>query len=159
MIAFPTGVRLAVKGDERRVYDAFVVAHAENGFGDVDEKEVRANIAKACATAEGFVIAIIDGPERIEGVLGLRLNKLWYNSAENPANWFWHELIYWVHPLHRRSRHAAKLLKFGQWWGEQTKQRVVIELLPRDDLVEKEKLLSRFGSRIGGAFLVSAAPT
>jgi hypothetical protein len=154
MTEFPKGVRLAGLGDERRLYDLFMIAHGENGFGTVDPATVREAIRKCCER-DGFATALIDGPERTEAALGLRPTTLWYSKQDDPANWYWIDMLFYVHPLHRRSRHAAKLFQFAKWWEEQTGQPVVLELMPRGDLGRKELLFGRFGHRIGASFAMS----
>ena len=154
MTNFPKGVRMAERGDERRLYDIFMFAHGENGFGSVDETTVREAIRKCCER-EGLALALIDGPERVEAVLGLRLTTLWYAKQDDPANWYWIDMLFYVHPLHRRTRHAAKLFQFAKWWEEQIKQPVILELMPRGDLERKEKLFGHFGHRIGASFAMS----
>lgn len=153
MTDFPKGVRLAQKGDERRLYDLLVMAHAENGFGTMDERVVHETI-QAATERKGYVIALVDGPERIEAAVGLRPAKLWYCSAHVPSNWYWTDLLFYVHPLHRRTRHAVKLFRFAQWWEQEIKQPVVLELMPRDEFAGKDKLFSRFGQKIGSSFVM-----
>ena len=158
MTAFPSGMRLAAVGDEKRIFDFFVIAHAENGWGDLDTKVVWDVINRACKT-DGITIAIIDGPERIEALIGLHpVKAAWYNSDAYP-NWHWADLLIYVHPLHRRTRHALKLLQFAKWWEAHVDMPVILGLLPHERFAEKEKLFSRYGKRIGSAFLVSRYDT
>lgn len=153
MTAFPSGLRLAQPGDERRLFDLFVMAHAENGLGDLHVETVQNVIASACKR-DGVTVALIDGPERVEAAIGLQPRKIaWYNS-DAAGNWHWTDLLFYVHPLHRRSRHAVKLFQFAKWWEQEIKMPVVLELMPRQQLAEKEHLFARFGRRIGSAFLM-----
>ena len=62
-----------------------------------------------------------------------------------------------VHPLHRRSRHAAKLLQFAGWWGHQQHPVILGILLKEGDLWRKEKLFGRYGKRLGSTFLFGEA--
>lgn len=152
MIPFPTGLRMATVGDEDRIYDLFVTAHAENGYGDMDPIIVRAMIHRGCR-GESIVIAIVDGPERIEAVIALHPERRWY-STDARENWYNTDLLIYVHPLHRRSRHAAKLFQFAKWWANESGMPTVLGVVPKDDLAEKEKLFSRYGTRIGGWYSV-----
>ena len=154
MTVFPKDVRLADRGDEKRLLDLFLFAHSENGIGKVYIPEVEAIIAKACNHEAGFVIAVIDGPERIEAALGLRLDKLWYADPNVAESWFYSDLLFYVHPLHRRSRHAIRLLQFAKWWEERTDppMAVVLNLLPRDAFEAKDRFFARHGTRVGSAF-------
>ncbi len=128
------------------------MAHAEHGFGDMDPVVVQQAIAKGC-NREGVAIALIDGPERVEAVIGLHSFKPWW-STDAAANWYWQELLIYVHPLHRRTRHALKLLQFAHWWGEKIKMPVVLNLMPKEGFARKEKLFERSGKKIGGSYLI-----
>ena len=157
MTDFPKGMRLAAPGDEKRILDIFITAHAENGWGDLDLGIVQATILKATGR-EGVVMALIDGAERIEAVMALHSRKAdWYNSDDNPKNYCWHDLLIYVHPLHRRSRHSLKLFRFAQWWEQQIKMPVVLGLLPRGEYTKKKRLFAYFGREIGSAYLIGSA--
>jgi hypothetical protein len=155
MVEFPSGMRLAAAGDEGRLYDLFLMAHMENGWGDVDESIVRTAIARGCKP-DGVVIALVDGPERIEAAIGLHPVRPWYCS-DAVGNWYNSDLLIYVHPLHRRSRHAVKLFHFAQWWEAKTGMPALLGLLPKDDLEDKERLFSKFGRRIGGLYVIDSA--
>lgn len=150
VIPFPDGVRIITTADEKRIFDLCCMAHGENGFGQMDETMVKDVIHKA-ALRQGCIIAAIDGPENIEAMLGLWPAKLWY-CTDDPQNWYWRDMFFYVHPLHRRSRHAATLFRFARWHEEKMQQPVILELMPRDGFEEKDKLFGRFGHRIGSAF-------
>lgn len=152
MTIFPDGLRVATVGDEDRVYALFVMAHAENGYGDMDPIIVKAMIERGCR-GESIVIAIVDGVDRIEAVIALHPERRWY-SSDAFENWYNTDLLIYVHPLHRRSQHAAKLFWFAKWWAKQSGMPTVLGVVPRDDLAEKEKLFSRYGKRIGGWYSV-----
>ena len=152
MIAFPKGLRMAGKGDEDRLFAIFAIAHAENGYGDMDPAVVRKTIAQCCA-GNGGVIAMADGPDRIEAVIGLVPERRWY-STDKPKNYYSVELLLYVHPLHRRTRHAARLFQFAQWWEQQTKMPVVLSLMPREGFPGKDKLFSRFGRRVAASYMI-----
>lgn len=153
MTEFPKGVRLAQQGDERRLFDLCCIAHGENGFGTLDLNAPRIAIDRAIRRDE-LVFAVIDGPDRIEATLGLRMSKPWYCSNDS-ANWYWDDLLFFVHPLHRRSRHAMKLIKFAEWWSDKTQMPVAIMVLPRDgDIERRDKLFRRHASRAGSTFII-----
>lgn len=152
MTNFPEGLRMAVPGDEGRLFHLFVMAHAENGYGDLDESVVKTAIERGCR-GDGIVIGLVDGPERIEAAIGLHPERPWYcTNAE--SNYHSADLLIFVHPLHRRSRHAVKLFQFAQWWERESKIPVVLGLLPKDDLEEKERLFEKFGRRVGSLYLI-----
>lgn len=148
--SLPDGLRLAQPGDQKRLFDFCLTAYAENGFGGIDHGEVR-RVIEAVVWRDNCVFGIIDGPEKIEAGLGLLATKLWYGGE---GDWFWSELLLYVHPQHRRSRHAAKLLQFADWWSRHSAAPVSISLTPADRLVAKERLFSRYGKRVGATFLI-----
>lgn len=153
MTDFPKGLRMARKGDEERLFALFCVAHAENGYGDIDGPHVRAVIERGCV-GDRVVIALAEGPERIEAAIGLTPAKRWYSTADKPENYYSEDLLIYVHPLHRRSRHAVKLFQFAKYWEQETGLPVVLGVMPKDDLEEKEHLFARFGRRIGSLYLI-----
>jgi GNAT superfamily N-acetyltransferase len=143
---------MARHGDEERLFALFLIAHSENGFGDVDLDRVRAKIAKGCV-GDGAVIALADGPERIEAVIGLEPVRFWY-SSDAATNFYSTDLLLYVHPLHRRTRHAAHLFQFAQWWEQQTGLPVVLGLMPKQDFDGKDRLFSRFGRRVSASYMI-----
>ena len=145
------GLRLAREGDAERLMAFCREAHADNGVGSLDEDEVRSVIEQACRR-ERYVFAIADGPERIEAAIGLKPAKVWYCGDDG---WFWDELLVFVHPEHRRSRHAFRLLQFAQWWSRNTGHRVVLNVGPRTGLAEKTALFGRFGKIVGTSVLIT----
>ena len=153
MIPFPTGMRMAAVGDEDRIFALFVVAHAENGYGTMDPIIVKAMIHRGCR-GESVVIAIIDGPERIEAAIALTPEKRWYAATDDRANWYNADLLIFVHPLHRRSRHALKLFQFARWWEFESKLPVILGLVAKEDMERKEEFFNRYGKRVGGWYLV-----
>lgn len=150
---FPAGVRLAQPGDEAGLLELFLLAHHENGWGGVDVQHVRRVIGMATGqNEEGVVVGVIAGPERVEAALGLTLTKQWYGTD---ADWFWTEMLVYVHPEHRRSRHAVRLMRFAQWWGAESGKPVVISSSPVEGAAAKARFFSRFGAVCSVSFLVS----
>lgn len=152
MIDFPADLRMAHPGDEDRLFSLFAMAHAENGFGDLDPIVVKAAIERGCR-GDSIAIALVDGPERIEAAIGLHPEKRWY-STNDTTNWYSSDLLIYVHPMHRRSRHAVRLLQFARYWEERTGIPVILGLMPKDDFEGKEKLFERYGRKVGSLFLI-----
>lgn len=145
----PVGLRLAQQSDAQRLFDTCLDAYKENGFGGVDVDRVRTIIQQGI-DRQHYVWAIIDGPERIEAVLGLQMCRLWYGTDHD---WYWTELLFYVHPDHRQSRHALKLFRFADWWQRNIRMPVVIGVFPTQDLERKEALFSRYAKRAGSFWL------
>ncbi len=146
----PPGIRPIRPGDERGVFDLCMEAYRDNGWGGIDPTEVRSVIAKAIA-GELFIIWIIPGPERIEAVIGFQPARNWYGDA---ASWYYQELVVFVHPSHRRSRHAATLLKFARWFEGVANAPVLICLMAREGQERKRKLLGRYGRECTNVFMI-----
>ena len=153
--SFPIGLRLAQPGDQKRLFDFCLTAHAENGFGGVDHAAVRRTI-EAAVWRDNHVFGLIDGPDRIEAALGLQAQKLWYGGE---GDWFWAELLLYVHPKHRRTRHAEKLFQFADWWSRHAAAPVLISLMPAERLGAKERLFARCGGKRIGATFIFGDPT
>jgi hypothetical protein len=148
--SLPAGLRLAQPTDADRLFDLCMAAYWEGGFGGRDDTVVRAVIARALNRESG-VFGIIDGPDRIEAMLGLEPAKMWYGSD---ADWYWHDLTFFVHPLHRRSRHAITLFKFACWWERHIRMPVVLGVFPTTELELKEAMFERYGKRVGSMYLI-----
>ncbi len=148
----PRGERLARDGDQARIMTLFKLAHRENGWGGMDEAHVADVIDKAANGQGGYVIAIADGQDEIEAVIGLTLTRIWYNTDED---WFWAELIVYVHPAHRRgTRHAVALMQFAQWWAKATGQPVIINMAPVEGFARKARFFGLFGTPFSMGFSV-----
>src|ERR1700727_1535932 len=102
----PSVVRMARIGDEPAIFDFFVLAWNDNGFFPISSKKTIDVIMKACRH-EGVSIGLIcDEKGKIEAATGVCLESYWYTDV-----YFLNELLNFVHPDHRRSRHAQALLK------------------------------------------------
>ena len=145
----PAGVRLAGPDDEAALWDICMAAFADNGFGVLDPASVRATIAKGVRHQGGVVFAVIGDGARIDAVLGLVWTKLWYC-----ADWHWQDLLLFVRPEARESRHAVTLLRFARWWATTTGMHVILGVMSQDDQDRKEKLLSRYARRTSSSFVI-----
>lgn len=142
----PSGLRFARPGDEERLFEFCEAAHADNGQGGMDAQKVRAVIAAACR-GETYVVALVDGPERIEAAVGLQPMAPWYGDD---TAWFWTDLFVFVHPLHRQSGHWRKLFRFVRWWAAKVGYPVILYIWPQNgDLMRKTALFARFGRIVG----------
>lgn len=149
---FPVGVRLARPTDRFQLYDLARMAHRESGYGELDETTIQDIINRGCL-GKGCVFAVIEGPGRIEATIGLRLEKRWY-VTDAAENWHHQDILFFVHPDHRNSRHAAALFNFASWWEQETKMPVVLGVTFSSDAAARERLYSRIGRKIGALFLI-----
>ena len=112
------GVRLATKTDEDELFGLLMLMHSECPVFSFDRDLVRAGI-KSATERTGGLIGVIEGPKRIEATIGLKMG---------PGAWFTkdyalHDMWNFVHPDHRRSTHAKRLIRFAKhcstWFEEQ----------------------------------------
>src|SRR4051794_23816185 len=106
----PKGVRLAGPSDVERLCDFCWVSHADNGLFPLAPAKVVELLKRACWRPNDrppAVIALIDGPDRIEAAVCLDAMTHWYSN-----DWLYVDRFLYVHPAHRRSRHAFRLLQF-----------------------------------------------
>lgn len=148
MHEFPEGLRIATEADERSIFDLLKAAHADNGFGRMSRSKVWDMIRRA--TRDKFaVIAIAPGTERIEAAVCLDSTTEWYSDE-----WFYVDRFLFVHPEHRRSGHDLRLLRFVQWWAQETGATVSFGIYTRKRLAAKGRLYGRFARQVGVSFVI-----
>lgn len=151
-VVFPEGVRMAKQGDEERLFTLFVKGHAENGVGDYDKETVMKVFARACR-ADGIVIAVIDGPDGIEGAIGFIPEKGW-QATNDPKNYYNTNILFYVDSDHRHTRHAQKLVHFAEWLSQESGMPTFLGLIPKSDFARKQHFFSRFGPQVGAFYLI-----
>lgn len=143
----PETVRLCRAGDEKPLFDLCMTAFGDNGWGGCDAAAVRSVISRAIKGE--VVMAVIPGPDRLEAVAGFQPSKLWYGDE---ASWFWTELLVFVHPLHRRSRHFSKLMQFTGWFAHIADAPVLISVMPKISFEAKQRVFSRYGKFVTATY-------
>lgn len=99
------------------------------------------------------VIGLVDGPDRIEAAVCIEAIQHWYSE-----DWFWIDRFLYVHPSHRKSRHAVRLLRFTCWWSDRMGVPVVMSIETLHQLPRKVRLYSRFGRLVGASFVMGRWP-
>lgn len=145
-------MRLARLGDEAALFRIFLDAFKDNGWGGID-LDVVAEVARKACQGDTYVAAIVPGQDRIEAVIGFQPTKMWYGDG---ASWYWSDLLFYVHPLHRRSRHYARLFQFARWWGHSTRMPVVLGIQSTARTRSKSRMFARNAKELGGSFLIDA---
>lgn len=151
-VEFPNGVRMARQGDEERLFTLFVKGHAENGIGDFDKDTVMNVFGRACR-GDGIIIALIDGPDGIEGAIGFTPEKGWQASVD-PKNYYNMNLLFYVDSAHRKTQHAQKLIHFAEWLSQESGMPTFLGLIPKVGFARKQKFFSRFGPQVGAFYLI-----
>lgn len=149
----PEGVRIAVKSDERAIFDLLMTKAAEEGaLAPVNDYKVL-NAIKTATDRKGAVIGIIEENGEIAASIGLVMGQWWYSEA-----WHYEDLWSYVHPEYRRVRRgnvnfAQMLLQFAKWWSEQAGLPVMLGIASSIRTAAKIRLYMRQLPLIGAAFL------
>jgi hypothetical protein len=144
------GVRLARPEDDKPVYELLRRLHAENALGSLAPAKVMAMVRRG-TRGEGGVIGIISGESGIEASIGLVMGQWWYSD-----DWHLEEMWNFVHPDHRRSTHAKKLVEFAKWTSDRLGVPLLLGILTRHRLLPKMRLLQRQVPQVGALFLHNA---
>lgn len=155
MTTKPTNVRLATPTDEDRLFPILMMAHADNGVMPVSEFRVweiiRNGTRKDRPKEErtGYnVIGIIEGKDKIEGVISLELSRMAYSE-----HWHLQDICNYVHPDFRRSNHANDLLEFAKWMAEQMKFPLIFGILTAKRLEAKRRFYQRHAKEAGSLYI------
>lgn len=149
-------MRYAEPADWPRLQHFCQVMHADNGVFALAAHKVNALLKQACwkqTDVPPAVIGLIDGPERIEAAVCLQMMQHWYSDQ-----WFYADRFLYVHPAHRRSRHAFKLFQFCRSWHKMVEVPVVLSIETLHDREAKERLYGRYGRRVGASFVIGRLP-
>lgn len=151
------GVRVARPEDGEAIYQALKLAHDEHGMFKVSEAKTRGMIQRlttarfdpdtgAQILPAGFV-GVIDGPGYLEGLIVLMFAQYWYTDS-----WHLEELINFVHPDHRRTTHAKRLLEYAKWWQRGLGIPLIVGIITQRRLEPKMRLYQRQLPQIGALF-------
>ncbi len=105
------GIRLATVRDEDEIFALLLMLHAENGIFTVNPNKVRLGIQYA-TQRQGAIIYVNEGPQVI-ATLGLCIVQDWYSDDE-----YLSERWNYVHPDHRRTDYARRLIEQAKWSSE-----------------------------------------
>jgi len=147
-------VKLARPGDEAAIFDFFVLAQQDNGFFPISSKKVIDVIMKACRNEAASIGLIKDSNGNIEAASGITLECAWYSDT-----YFLSELLNFVHPDHRRSRHAQALLKFQKDTADLLSKTfgysvpIIPGIMTRKRLEPKMRLFQREFQQVGALFI------
>lgn len=154
MTSRPTSVRLVHPGEEAALFTFVCSSDEEWCLGPRDDTKVRRIIDRAAGGGPmpRPVFGLVPGEKEIEGAVGLFPTELW-NSSELYLRVFFH----YVHPNHRRTRHAVHLAEFAKWFGEESGMPVVFELLHPELTANKAQLFGRQARPAGGLYIHEVA--
>jgi hypothetical protein len=125
----PTNVRIAGPADEQAIHDLLLLDLNENAAhiapidSGLDEapgapESCVAETIRAGTRARGGLCGVIDGPDgKPVAVIILHPTRWWWSRGH-----YWFEVVNFVHPDHRRSRHVDDLLNFARWASDAQSQ-------------------------------------
>jgi GNAT superfamily N-acetyltransferase len=149
--SFP-GVRLARAEDEEPVYRLLLELYAENALLPMNEAKVRA-VIRTGTRGQGGIVGVIDGPQGIEASIGMAFSQFWYTEATHL-----NELWCFVHPDHRQTTHAKRLIEFAKWCADRlsvsgTRVPLLLGIVTRHRLLPKLRLFQRQAPQVGALFM------
>lgn len=145
-------IRMATRADEDALMELCRMLHDENGQFPMSEEKVRNELRRGLDRQFG-ICAVIDGPERIEAVSLLTIDQPWYSET-----WMLQECFIFVHPDHRRTTHAKRLINYARECADRMEIPLLIGVLSNHKTEAKVKLYERvFGQKAGAYFLHSGS--
>lgn len=112
----PASVRIAGSRDEAAIMELLMMDVRDNAamVALPDPDRIRDQV-RVGTEKRGGVAAVIDGPDGKPVAVCVLIPQQWWWSL----NFFYQELVLFVHPDHRKSNHFRDLVKFQRWWVEQ----------------------------------------
>jgi len=144
-------VRTATAADEEAIMTLCRLLHEENGAFSMSDEKVRNELRRAF-DRQGGLIGVIDGPDGLEGIILLTIDQLWYSD-----DWMLQELFNFVHPDHRRSTHAKRLIEYAKDCATHLKIPLLIGVLSNTRTEAKVRLYERMLPK-GGAYFIFNGP-
>lgn len=143
----PTNVRLARPDEGDVLYALLMGLHEENGQAPLDPVKTRVEIENMLDPKIG-IIGVIDGPDGLEGAVGMILTSWWYTSRPHLS-----EVFNYVRPDRRKSTHAKHLIEFAKWCADDLGIRLYMGIVTTERTEAKERLYRRQLAHIGGYFM------
>ncbi|MDE3116279.1 MAG: hypothetical protein KGL26_11810 [Pseudomonadota bacterium] len=154
-------VRPITPMDELGILELLRLGHEESfkHIGPMNQRKVE-ELIMAASRAKGGLACAIDGADGLPvATAGLQLCQ-WYSSEQ----WFLQEVWNFVHPDHRRSSHAADLLAWEKWCGDNFTERFGYEVYVVGGVTspkkqrQKVRLFGRHVNMIGATFIYPLPP-
>lgn len=147
----PANVRLAVAGDEERIYNHLLGLHKENGLFSLSRDKSMA-VIRSATERKGGIIGVIDGESGVEGSIGLQLSSWWYTENDYHLSEFW----CFVREDCRATNHAKDLIQFAKWCAEEMKIPLFMGIVTTKRTAAKERLYRRTLPKVGAYFMWGA---
>jgi hypothetical protein len=152
----PANIRIAGPADEQAIFDLLMLDVQENAarIAQPDPERIMWHIQMG-TQLKGFVCGVIDGPDGKPVAVTIMMPMQWWFSRE----WFYYEVVSFVHPDHRKSRYAHDIIAFQRSMGDKLSQNyghrvyVMMGILGLKRVREKTILMKRKMRQVGSAFL------
>lgn len=141
---------MATPQDENAIFKMLCLAQKENGIFPMNERKVR-DFIRLATEHKGGIIGIIEGKNYIEASVGLVLENWWYTDE-----WSIGERWNFVHPNHRKSDHAKKLIEFSKWVADEMKLNLEMGVISNERTEAKVRLYRRQLPYAGAFFIYKA---
>lgn len=152
----PASVRIATEADEPAIMELLLADVAENAarIAVVDPDRILMHVQLGTRLAGG-ITAVIDGPAGKPVAVCVLYPQQWWWSRE----WYFQEVVNFVHPEHRKSRHIHDLIAFERWIADAQsvgfghRVYVLMGVLGLNRVREKAILYRRKMRQVGWAFM------
>lgn len=156
----PSVVRPATPEDYQEIWKLFRLLHKENGAFSMSDAKVDwvlrrvllpELISKEDTGLRGYmgVIGPVGGP--LEGLILLIVGSYWYTDELHLE-----ELTTFVHPNHRRSKHAQALLNYSKHMSDAIGIPLLIGIVSNKRTEAKVRLYRKYLPEAGSFFLYNA---
>ncbi len=149
-------VKVGIPADVHKVMEIALMACEENGFMNPNPEKLLAEIWPALNLEEG-IIGIISKPDgEPEGVVLLRIGKMWYSDDK-----VLEEKAVFVHPEFRSAKggRARKLCEFSKKTADELGLPLIIGVLSNTRTAGKIRMYQRIFGEPSGAFFLYGART
>lgn len=141
------GVRIAKPEDVPQIFQFLLPLHEENGLCKIDYPKTYQTVMDLVDPEHG-VIGIIDGPQGIEGSVGLFMTSNYYSRDMHLS-----EMWNYVRPDCRKTTHAKRLIEFAKWCADSLGVTLYMGIVSVDRLDAKQRLYRRQLTPIGVTFI------
>lgn len=143
----PSDVRLAVPEDRDSILSLCHTLHDENGLFSLSHRKVTRLVDKYFSK-QGSIIGVIGPCGNVEGSIYLSIEEPYYSDDLHLVE-FWNV----VHPEHRRSNHAKKLIEFAKRCADETSLCLLIGIVSNNRTAAKVRLYEKKLLKAGAFFV------
>jgi len=140
-------VRLAVPADEDKIVSMIRLLHDENGLFPLSERRVREYMQKFFRK-EGALIGVVGPVGDPVGSMYLTIGQPYYSDT-----WYLNEAWNFVHPDHRRSDYAKKLLAWAKQISSELQLPLMIGIVSNHRTEAKVRLYEKQLEKAGAFFV------